>query len=182
MEEAPLQLLWVLRHWSLIYCWQFNIWMSPTCFHRKNKCIFEQNFEWFLEKFLLTHYSPVLLFFTPWIHQKTFRFSDVFRGYRKATPGCNGLIGSSFCWANIAWFAIPTFDISQNEHDFLDTINLQHCIDNFFFFEFRRHSFRFFCHWQEFSIRRIQFFVEFHTSSLQLLRGLYTQAYFSSFF
>ena len=22
----------------------------------------------------------------------TFRFSDVFRGYRKATPGCNGLI------------------------------------------------------------------------------------------
>ena len=95
MEEAPLQLLWELRHWSLIYCWQFNIWMSPTCFHRKNKCIFEQNFEWFLEKFLLTHYSPVLLFFTPWIHQKTFRFSDVFRGYRKATPGCNGLIRTS---------------------------------------------------------------------------------------
>ena len=25
----------------------------------------------------------------------TFRFSDVFRGYRKATPGCNGL--SSIC-------------------------------------------------------------------------------------
>ena len=24
--------------------------------------------------------------------QKTFRFSDVFRGYRKATLGCNGLI------------------------------------------------------------------------------------------
>ena len=39
----------------------------------------------------LTHYSPVLLFYTPWKHQKTFRFSDVFRGYRKATPGCNGL-------------------------------------------------------------------------------------------
>ena len=95
MEEAPLQLLWVLRHWSLIYCWQFNIWMSPTCFHRKIKCIFEQNFKWFLEKSLLTHYSLVLLFFTPWIHQKTFRFPDVFRGYRKATPGCNGLIGTS---------------------------------------------------------------------------------------
>ena len=39
----------------------------------------------------LTQYSPVLLFYTPWKHQKTFRFSDVFRGYKKATPGCNGL-------------------------------------------------------------------------------------------
>ena len=39
----------------------------------------------------LTHYSPVLLFYTPWKHQKTFRFPDVFRGYTKATPGCNGL-------------------------------------------------------------------------------------------
>ena len=40
----------------------------------------------------LTHYCPVLVFYTPWKHQKTFRFSDVFRGYRKATPSCNGLI------------------------------------------------------------------------------------------
>ena len=39
----------------------------------------------------LTHYSPVLLFYTPWKHQKTFRFSDVFRGCRKATAGCNSL-------------------------------------------------------------------------------------------
>ena len=39
----------------------------------------------------LTHYSPVLLFYTPWKYQKTERFSDVFRGYRKATPSCNGL-------------------------------------------------------------------------------------------
>ena len=31
----------------------------------------------------LTHYSPVLLFYTPWKHEKTCRFSDVFRGYRK---------------------------------------------------------------------------------------------------
>ena len=38
----------------------------------------------------LTHYSPVLLFYTPW-KQKIFRFSDVFRGYRKAIPGYNGL-------------------------------------------------------------------------------------------
>ena len=40
---------------------------------------------------ILTHYSPVLLFYTPWKHQKTFRFSGVFRGYRKATPVCYGL-------------------------------------------------------------------------------------------
>ena len=40
---------------------------------------------------VLTHYSPVLVFYTPWKHQKIFRFSDIFRGYRKATPGCNGL-------------------------------------------------------------------------------------------
>ena len=40
----------------------------------------------------LTHYSPVLLTYTPWKYQKIFRSSDVFRGCRKATPGCNGLI------------------------------------------------------------------------------------------
>ena len=37
----------------------------------------------------LTHSNPVLLFYTPWKYQKT--FSDVFRGYGKATSGCNGL-------------------------------------------------------------------------------------------
>ena len=45
----------------------------------------------------LNHYSPVLLFYTLWRHQKTFRFSDVFRGYRKATPGCNGLTENHAC-------------------------------------------------------------------------------------
>ena len=39
----------------------------------------------------LTLYRPMLLFHAPRKHQKTFRFSDVFGGYRKATPGCNGL-------------------------------------------------------------------------------------------
>ena len=39
----------------------------------------------------LTHYSPVLLFYTPWKHQKTLRFFYVFRGHRKTTPGCNGV-------------------------------------------------------------------------------------------
>ena len=45
---------------------------------------------------ILTHYIPVLLIYTPWKHQKTFKFSDVFRGYRKATPDCNGLIFNLF--------------------------------------------------------------------------------------
>ena len=31
----------------------------------------------------LTHDSPVLLFYTPWKHQKTFRFSDVSGGIEK---------------------------------------------------------------------------------------------------
>ena len=44
-----------------------------------------------LDNSQLTYYSPMLLFSTPLKHQKTFRFSDVFRGYRKASPGCNGL-------------------------------------------------------------------------------------------
>ena len=35
-------------------------------------------------------YSPVLLFYTLWEHQKTFRFSDVFSGHRKATPVYHG--------------------------------------------------------------------------------------------
>ena len=43
---------------------------------------------------ILSHYSLVLLFYTSWKHQKTFRFSDVFRVYKKATPGCNGLISN----------------------------------------------------------------------------------------
>ena len=42
----------------------------------------------------LTHYSLVLLFYIPWKHQKIFYNTwkmIFFRGYRKATPDCNGL-------------------------------------------------------------------------------------------
>ena len=49
-------------------------------------------------KLTLTHYSPVLLFYAPWKHQKICRFSDVFRGYRKATPGCNELTSVKHNW------------------------------------------------------------------------------------
>ena len=54
----------------------------------------------FFTHYRLTHYNPVLLFYTPWKHQKTFRFSDVYRGYRKATLGCNGIKLSWFCQKN----------------------------------------------------------------------------------
>ena len=47
-------------------------------------------------KLHLTHCSPALLFYTSWKHQKIFRFSDAFRGYRKATLGCNGLKSKTF--------------------------------------------------------------------------------------
>ena len=39
-------------------------------------------------------------FLYPWKHQKIFRFSDVFKGYRKATLDCNGLIKESWCLFN----------------------------------------------------------------------------------
>ena len=37
------------------------------------------------KKCSLTHFSPVSHFYTPWKRQKTFGFSDVFRGYRNVT-------------------------------------------------------------------------------------------------
>ena len=38
----------------------------------------------------LTHFCLLLLIYNP-RKQKTFRLSDVFRGYRQATPGCDRL-------------------------------------------------------------------------------------------
>ena len=40
---------------------------------------------------LLTHSFLIHPFSTPWKHQKTLRFSDVFRGQRMAVLGTNGL-------------------------------------------------------------------------------------------
>ena len=47
---------------------------------------------WFQGLCILTCFSPVLQCYTPWKHQKTWRFSGVFRGYSNATLGWNGLI------------------------------------------------------------------------------------------
>ena len=41
--------------------------------------------------YLLTHSFPIHSFSTPWKHQKTIRFSDVFRGEKKGALGTNGL-------------------------------------------------------------------------------------------
>ena len=43
---------------------------------------FTESFEEMKTNSFLTHYSPVLLIYTPLKHQKIFRFSIVFRGYR----------------------------------------------------------------------------------------------------
>ena len=40
----------------------------------------------------LTHCMPLVSVYTPWKHQKTRGFSDVFRGYRKRPVSLNGLI------------------------------------------------------------------------------------------
>ena len=48
----------------------------------------------------LTDLFPMHPFLTPWKHQKTVRFSDVFRGYRKDALGTNRLIKSDLRFCN----------------------------------------------------------------------------------
>ena len=44
----------------------------------------------------LTYFLPMCHIYTPWKHQKTLRFSDIFRGYRSGTLVENGLIKTYF--------------------------------------------------------------------------------------
>ena len=60
-------------------------------FKFRNDVLFKWTFNQIVQ-IRLTYYSAVLLIYTHWKHQKTQRFSDVFRGYRLTTPGCNRLI------------------------------------------------------------------------------------------
>ena len=57
--------------------------------------------------------QPGVAFYTLWKDQKTFRFSDVFRGYRKATLNCNGLneltFNENFNFTFCLWKFLPTF-------------------------------------------------------------------------
>ena len=46
----------------------------------------------------LTHFMPLISFYTPWKHKKT-RFSDVFREYRKRPVAWNGLTH----WTTLNW-------------------------------------------------------------------------------
>ena len=48
----------------------------------------------YYENMMCHSFNPLQVaaaFLYPRKNQKTFMFSDVFRGYRKTTPGCNGL-------------------------------------------------------------------------------------------
>ena len=58
-----------------------STWIQAISKHVRN-ALWESIFYSVQNCLQLTHYSPVLLFYNPCKHQKTFRFS-VFRGYRK---------------------------------------------------------------------------------------------------
>ena len=60
---------------------------TSKCHSRKTKLTSQYNS--ILKLVILTHYSPVLFFYTPWKHQKI--LFSILRGYRKLKPGCNGL-------------------------------------------------------------------------------------------
>ena len=70
------------------------------------------------------HYSPVLLFYTPWKHQKTFRFSDVLRGYIKATPGCNGL--KPICRSLAIFYQLLFEDMTLKDNQFYQSSYFEH--------------------------------------------------------
>ena len=76
---------------SLVACILYFVILSVILSYFSIFATPSQNVEFHIN-WILTHYSPVLLFYTHWKHQETFRFSDIFMGYRKATLGCNGLM------------------------------------------------------------------------------------------
>ena len=57
--------------------------------------------------------------------QKTFRFSDVFKGYRKATPGCNGLKGHKLdLWNPLTRVSLEApFSCNLSTKDFKSLLN-----------------------------------------------------------
>ena len=74
------------------YSWYSNINLIKLL--TKDFCYLDNRI---IEVWCLTHHNLVLLLYTPWKNQKNFRFSSVFRRFRKATPGCNGLMRNYFC-------------------------------------------------------------------------------------
>ena len=62
-------------------------WASTTLCFDDFIANFKHNLS-FCYRAFITSFKPLQ---PPWKHQKTSSFSNVFRGNRKATPGCNGL-------------------------------------------------------------------------------------------
>ena len=62
--------------------------------------------------FRFIHCCAVLIFYTSWKHQKTQTFYDVFRGYRKASPDCNGLNFFMDGWQILRFYMYRCFDVS----------------------------------------------------------------------
>ena len=85
-----------IHHWyPTCYFWdttrgfKFGTWVGMT-WGRADNLLREKR----LRKVILTHLFPMHPFSTPWKHQKTLRFSDVFWGLRKGALETNGLIES----------------------------------------------------------------------------------------
>ena len=66
---------WTLSSWpSLDYGWHIK-WLQN--FENLSLMVFSDIY------MPLTHFMPLVSFYSPWKHQNTRGFSDVFRGYRK---------------------------------------------------------------------------------------------------
>ena len=81
-----------------------------TLTHRQFHLVRKNDFEHFLSVGLtftqetftcLTHFMPLISFDTPWKHQKTRGFSDVFREYQKRSVSWNGLKSKIEKWKKV---------------------------------------------------------------------------------
>ena len=94
---------------SLFFCFNQNFTSTHHKF-LKRKCKYYLKI--FSNTISINLLQPCVAFLYLWKHQKTLRFSDVFKGYRKATLGCNGLK----IFKNI----VKCFSRKQNIHNKLD--------------------------------------------------------------
>ena len=66
--------------------------------HVATFALHQKFFDWFGKPFSIIRVLPLVFFYTPWKHQKTFGFLMFSRGYRKRSVAWNGLIQwSCFC-------------------------------------------------------------------------------------
>ena len=69
------------------YLYLSNLWHFRSIYYKNRSIKRCQSF--LSSRSLFNPLQPGVAFLYPWKHQKTLKF--VFRGYKKATPGCNGL-------------------------------------------------------------------------------------------